>query len=62
VQRSNAGVSAPRKNQAGSASHANHLVVDDIRRHANQRKVFAPLTDHLMTGREWNEVGKPLHR
>jgi hypothetical protein len=35
VKRAHARIAAPRKNQTISAPHANELIVDDVRRHAN---------------------------
>ena len=42
------------------AAHADHLIVDEIRRHADQRQVFASLADDLVAGGMRNEMGEPL--
>ena len=39
MQRADAGIAAPGKHQLGDAAHADELVVDEIRRHPDQREV-----------------------
>ena len=55
---SHAGVPSPREHQLANHSHADHLVVQEIRRHANQRQIAAALPNHFMARRIRNEVGE----
>ena len=41
-------------------AHADHLVVDDVRRHADQREVLAALADRLVRRRMGDEMGEAL--
>jgi hypothetical protein len=62
VQRADAGVACPREDQLPGAAHADELVVDHVRRHPHERQVALALTDHLVPGRERDQVGEPFHR
>jgi len=62
VERSDAGVPAPREDDPPGAPHSDHLVVDQIRSHPDEGQVAAPLPDDLVPGSERDEVGEPLHR
>ena len=42
--------------------HADHLVVDDVGRHADQGQVLAALADRLMGGRMRDEMGETFER
>ena len=61
VQRAHAGITAPGEDHLFSAARANHLIVDDIRGHADQRQVTLLLADHFVTGGKRNQVGKTFH-
>ena len=50
VQRADAGIAAPGEDHLLGAAHADQLVVDEVRRHADQREVAAALPDHLVAG------------
>ena len=60
-QRADARVAAPGKHQPGDAAHADELVVDQVRGHADQGEAPLALADDLMAGRMGDEVGEPLH-
>ena len=62
VQRADAGIAGPREHQLFGAAHPDQLIVDDVRRHADQRQVLAALANDLMAGGGRNEVGETLHR
>jgi hypothetical protein len=62
MQRADPRIAAPGKHQAVRATHADELVVDDIRRHADQIEVLAPLADHLVAGRVRDQMGESFHR
>ena len=62
MQRPYARIAAPRKHQLARGSHPDQLVVEDIRRHADQRQIAAFLPDHLMPRCEWDQVREALHR
>ena len=61
VQRADAGIAAPGEHQLVGAAHADQLVVDQVRRHADQRQVLAALADDLVPGRERDEMGEAFH-
>lgn len=48
MQRADAGIAAPRKHELLGTTHADHLIVDQIRRHADQRQIFQLLTNDLV--------------
>ena len=56
VQRAHAGVAAVGEDQLARAAGADHLVVDQIRRHPAQGQVPATLTDDLVAGGEADAV------
>ena len=58
VQRADTRIAAPREDKLVDATHADQLIIDQVRRHADQREMLAPLADDLMTGRVRNEVSK----
>ena len=62
VQRADAGIAAPGEDELVDAAHADELVVDQVRRHADQRQVLAALADDLVAGGVRDQVGEPLHR
>ena len=43
-------------------AHADHLVVDEIGRHADEVQILAALPDDLVTRRERNQVREPFER
>ena len=61
VQRADAGIAAPGEHQLVGAAHADELVVDEVRRHPDQREMLAALADDLVPRRIRNEMGEPLH-
>ena len=61
VQRSDAGIAAPGKDQPVGGAHADQLIVDQIRGHADERQVLPALADHLMAGGERDEMGEAFH-
>ncbi len=62
VQRADAGVAAPREDELARAAAADHLVVEQVRRHADQRQIRDALPDDLVPGGKGDEVGKALER
>ena len=60
VQRADAGVAAPREDQLAHAPGADHLVVDDVRRHPHDGEVAPALADDLLAGGDGDEVGEPF--
>ncbi len=56
MQRADARIAAPGENQLRRAARADQLIVDQIRRHADQRQIAAPLTDDLVPRGERNQV------
>ena len=62
MQRADARIAAPGKHQLVGAAHADELVVDQVRRHADQRQVLAALADDLVAGGMGNEMGEAFHR
>ena len=61
MQRSDAGIAAPREHQLGCASHADHLVKEEIRRETDEDEIRQALSDDFVTGRKRNQMGEPLH-
>ena len=61
MQGTHARVAAPREDQLFGTAGADHLVVDEIRRHAHQRQVTFFLTDDFMACRKRDQVGKAFH-
>ena len=62
VQRADAGVAAVREGQPACPAHADQLVVDDVRGHADERQLLSALADDLVGGRERHEVREALER
>ena len=62
VQGTHARISAPGKNQPRSASHPDHLVVNQIRSHANQREVAPPLANQLVPRGKRYQVRESFQR
>ena len=62
AQEAGAGIAGVGEHQPPDATHADHLVVDHIGRHADQRQVALALTDDLVSGRERDEMGEPFER
>ncbi len=62
VKRPDSWVPTPREDQLAGRAAADHLVVDEIRRHADQGQIGEPLTDDLVPCRERNQVCEALER
>jgi hypothetical protein len=62
VQGTDARISAPGKYQSRSASHPDHLVVNQIRGHAHQREVAPPLANQLVPGGKRYQVRESFQR
>jgi hypothetical protein len=62
VQRADAGVAAVGEDQLARTSHADQLVVDQVRRHAHERQLAPTLTDQLVPGGERDQVREALER
>ncbi len=62
MQRADAGIAAPGKYQPGHAAHADELIVNEIRRHADERQSFPALTDNLVAGGMGNKMREALER
>jgi hypothetical protein len=60
VQRADAGIAAPREHELSGAAHADQLVVDQVRRHPDQRQILPALADHLVAGRMGDQVRESL--
>ena len=60
VQAADARVAEPGEDELARHAGADHLVVDDVRRHADERQVAAALADDLVAGREADEVREAL--
>jgi hypothetical protein len=60
MERTDAGIAAPRENQLCSHAHADHLIIDEIGRHSNERQTLFPLPDNLVAGCERNEMREPF--
>ena len=55
------GLPPQEKTSFSDRAHADQLVVDQVRRHADQRQALAALADHLVPGGEGDEMGEPFH-
>src|SRR5687768_3862279 len=62
VQGSDAWIAAPREHQPSGAAASDHLVVNQIGRHANQCEAGQPLTDDFVARGKRNEVSEPFER
>jgi hypothetical protein len=62
VKRADAGVASPRERELARAAGADQLVVDDVRRHPDEREVAPALTDQLVAGRVRNQVREAFER
>src|SRR5512143_460778 len=60
MQRPDARVPAPGKDQLGAATHPDPLIVDEIGRHPDQSQSLTALTDDLVAGGMRNEMGEAL--
>ena len=61
MQRADAGIASPGEDEPPGAAHTNHLIVDKVRRHADQAEIPPLSADDLVARREGNQVGKPLY-
>jgi hypothetical protein len=62
VQRAHAGVSAPGKDQLRGAAHPDHLIVNDVGRHSDEREIAPSLADDFVTGSAGRQMGKAFER
>ena len=56
------GCPSQREDELRGAPGGHHLVVDQVRRQPRQGQVAPPLADHLVAGREADQVGEALDR
>ena len=61
VQRPNTGITRPGERHPTRAPHADHMVIDQIRGHADEMQIAPALADHFVAGCEWNEMSKAFH-
>ena len=62
VERPDAGVAAPREDQALRQAAPDHLVVEQVGRHPDERELADALADHLVARGEGDQVREPLER
>ena len=62
METAHAGIAAPGEDEPPGAAHTDHLVVDDVGRHAYEGQVTTPLADYLVTRGKRNQVREPLER
>ena len=62
MQRAHARIAAPGKRELRDAARADHLVVDQIRSHADQREIAPLLTNDFVAGRKRNQVRETFQR
>ena len=62
VQAADPRVAAPGEDELAGATHADHLVVDDVRGEAHEREVAAALPDDLVARDRRDEMGEPFER
>ena len=61
MERTDAGIPQPGEHHFASDAGPDHLVVDHVRGHPDQREVAALLPDQLVPRRERDEVGEAFH-
>ena len=62
VERTDAGVPAPGENERAGAPHPDHLVVDDVGRHADEGELASALPNQLVTRGVRNEMREAFER
>jgi hypothetical protein len=62
VERANAGVAAPGEDERVGTAHPDHLVIDDVRRHAHEGQLAPALPNQLVTRGMRDEVREALER
>jgi hypothetical protein len=62
VQRADSRIAAVGEDQFACRAHPDHLVVEHVRRHADEFQLCAALAQELMAGREWDQVSEALER
>jgi hypothetical protein len=62
MQRTDAGIAAPREDQTRRASCADQLIADQVGRHSYQREVAPALPDHFVRSGERDKVSESLDR
>src|SRR5258708_4839127 len=60
MQRADTGISTPGKSQPARASHPDHLVIDQVRGHADEVEVAPLLSDDLVPGSMRDEMCESL--
>ena len=60
MERPHAGIAAPGEHELPGGAAADHLVVEQVGRHPDQREIAKALTDDFVPGGERNEVGEPF--
>jgi hypothetical protein len=58
VQRADAWISSPGKNEFASATSSDHLIVNDVGGHTHQGQILSLLADDFMASGKGNQVGK----
>src|SRR5947208_7279484 len=61
MERAHAGIADPGENEFFRATHADELIVDEVRRHPDEGEMAPTLPNDLVPGREGNEMGEPFH-
>ena len=61
MRRADSRIAAPREHKFFGAAHADHLIVDQIRRHADQRQATTLLANDLVACRERDQMCEALH-
>jgi hypothetical protein len=61
VQRADARIAAPGEFHSARRTGADQLVVENVRRHADQKQILFALPDHFMAGGIGDQVGETLH-
>jgi len=62
VQRTDAGIATPGKDQFGHTAHADELIVNEVRRHPDQSEPFAALPYDLVARSVRDQVREALER
>ena len=62
MKRAYARIAGPGEDQAGSAAHADHLIVDEVGRHADKGETAAALADKFVARGKGDQVSESLKR
>jgi hypothetical protein len=60
MERTDAGVATPRKDEPPRHAAADHLIVEDVGRHPDELEVRAPLANGFVTGSERDQMREAL--